>query len=105
MSSALLLSTCFAFAQTLNNNIVVFSQDGDKFSLIVNGLKQNEKPETHEDVIDFNATSRILPLDFVYIGPNLNYKVGLGKLKDDMNFELDFPMIIEDISIDNPTPD
>lgn len=36
--------------------------------------------DTHEDVIDFNETSRILPLDFAYIGPNLNYKVGLGKL-------------------------
>ncbi len=57
MSSALLLSTCFAFAQTLNNNIVVFSQDGDKFSLIVNGLKQNEKPETNVKVTGLNASN------------------------------------------------
>jgi hypothetical protein len=43
-----LLSSFTAFAQA--NNLVVFSQDGDRFTLIVNGLRQNEKPETNVKV-------------------------------------------------------
>jgi hypothetical protein len=53
--SAFILSACYAFAQVSNNNLVVFSQDGDKFSLIVNGLRQNEKPETNVKVTGLNA--------------------------------------------------
>lgn len=53
--SAFILSATFAFAQVTNNNLVVFSQDGDKFSLIVNGLRQNEKPETNVKVTGLNA--------------------------------------------------
>ncbi|CAN5186000.1 hypothetical protein BH09BAC5_BH09BAC5_26800 [soil metagenome] len=53
--SAFILSASFVFAQTSNNNLVVFSQDGDKFSLIVNGLRQNEKPETNVKVTGLNA--------------------------------------------------
>ncbi len=53
--SALILSATFAFAQVSNNNLVVYSQDGDKFSLIVNGLRQNEKPETNVKVTGLNA--------------------------------------------------
>lgn len=55
MLSAFLLFCNMAFAQTSNNNLVVFSQDGDKFSLIVNGLRQNLKPETNVKVTGLNA--------------------------------------------------
>jgi hypothetical protein len=55
IAAALLLSSGFAFAQAASNNLVVFSQDGDKFSLIVNGLRQNEKPETNVKVTGLNA--------------------------------------------------
>ncbi|MEO5644209.1 MAG: DUF4476 domain-containing protein [Bacteroidia bacterium] len=55
--SVSILSAMFAFAQVSNNNLVVFSQDGDKFSLIVNGLRQNEKPETNVKVTGLNAAN------------------------------------------------
>ncbi len=48
-----MLLTAFAFAQA--NNLVVFSQDGYKFTLIVNGLRQNEKPETNVKVTGLTA--------------------------------------------------
>lgn len=47
--AVILLSAFTSFAQS-NNNLVVFSPDGDKFTLIVNGLRQNEKPETNVKV-------------------------------------------------------
>ena len=47
--AVMILSAFTSFAQS-NNNLVVFSQDGDKFTLIVNGLRQNEKPETNVKV-------------------------------------------------------
>ncbi|MBI3509123.1 MAG: DUF4476 domain-containing protein [Bacteroidetes bacterium] len=50
----LFFTTSFASAQQ-SNNIVVFSQDGYRFTLIVNGLKQNEKPETNVKVVGLNA--------------------------------------------------
>jgi hypothetical protein len=53
--SAFILSATYMFAQVSNNNLVVFSQDGDKFSLIVNGMRQNEKPETNVKVTGLNA--------------------------------------------------
>lgn len=51
--AAMMLTAGFAFAQA--NNLVVFSQDGLKFSLIVNGLRQNEKPETNVKVTGLTA--------------------------------------------------
>jgi hypothetical protein len=48
-----LLLTSFAFAQA--NNLVVFSNDGYRFTLIVNGLRQNEKPETNVKVTGLTA--------------------------------------------------
>jgi len=56
-------------------------------------------------VIDFNETSRILPLDMAFIGPNLNYKeAALERLQDELNYDLDYPVIITNISIDDPDP-
>ncbi|MDQ3108466.1 MAG: DUF4476 domain-containing protein [Bacteroidota bacterium] len=55
--SVFLLTAMYTFAQVSNNNLVVFSQDGDKFSLIVNGLRQNEKPETNVKVTRLNAAN------------------------------------------------
>lgn len=51
--SAFMLMAAFAFAQA--NNLVVFSQDGYKFTLIVNGLRQNENPETNVKVTGLTA--------------------------------------------------
>ena len=49
-----MISTMFAMAQA--NNVVVFSQDGYKFTLIINGLRQNEKPETNVKVTGLIAS-------------------------------------------------
>jgi hypothetical protein len=53
--SAFMLIACIAIAQP--NNLVVFSQDGYKFTLIVNGLRQNEKPETNVKVTGLTASN------------------------------------------------
>ena len=49
----LLLAVAGAFAQ--NNNIVVFSENGERFTLILNGIRQNAKPETNVKVTGLNA--------------------------------------------------
>lgn len=38
-----------------NNNLVVFSEGGERFYLILNGLKQNETPQTNVKVTGLNA--------------------------------------------------
>jgi len=50
---AAILFSFTAFAQS--NNLIVFSQDGYKFTLIVNGLRQNETPETNVKVTGLTA--------------------------------------------------
>lgn len=44
-----------AFAQ--NNNLVVFSEGGERFYLILNGIRQNVKPETNVKVTGLNAAN------------------------------------------------
>ena len=42
-----------AFAQT--SNAIIFTENGEKFTVILNGLRQNEKPETNVKVEGLNA--------------------------------------------------
>lgn len=42
-------------ATAKDNNLVIFSQDGNKFSVILNGLQQNEKPATNVKVSGLDA--------------------------------------------------
>jgi hypothetical protein len=49
----ILLAATGAIAQ--NNNLVVFSENGERFTLILNGIKQNAKPETNVKVTSLNA--------------------------------------------------
>lgn len=60
--ASLMLFTAFAFAQA--NNLIVFSNDGYRFTLIVNGLKQNEKPETNVKVTGLTASNYKLRVIF-----------------------------------------
>lgn len=74
-----LFATAALFAQ--NNNLVVFSENGEKFYLILNGLKQNEKPETNVKVTGLNAewyTAKVI-FDKTASGqlPDLNSKIGM----------------------------
>ena len=60
-----LITTCLSFIlfgfMTLkaqnNNNLVVFSENGDRFYLILNGLKYNQEPQTNVKVTNLNANT------------------------------------------------
>lgn len=62
---SILKKTCLALfiigATALNaqnsNNLVVFSETGDRFYLVLNGLKYNQSPETNVKVTNLNATN------------------------------------------------
>jgi hypothetical protein len=64
--------TIFTFlinALTINfygqlSNLIVFSEQGEKFYLILNGIKQNPNPETNVKVTDLNADSYKLKIIF-----------------------------------------
>ena len=43
----------FSIAQN-TSNLIVFSEDGLKFYLILNGIRQNETPVTNVKVVDLN---------------------------------------------------
>src|SRR6187431_2666724 len=51
---SLLLFLHLKVSSQVINNLVVFSNDGDKFTLILNGEKQNLYPETKVRVVDLN---------------------------------------------------
>src|SRR5688572_19494506 len=46
--------TTFTSAFSQSNNLVVYSEDGQKFYLILNGVKQNDKAETNVKVTGLN---------------------------------------------------
>ncbi len=50
------------FAQ--NNNLIVYSQDGFKFSVILNGIRQNGTPQTNVKVTGLNATNYQIKIIF-----------------------------------------
>lgn len=43
------------FSQVNKTNLIVFSEDGDKFYLVINGIRQNMKSETNIKVTDLTA--------------------------------------------------
>lgn len=51
--SMLMIWGSAAFAQT--SNAIIFTENGEKFTVILNGLRQNEKPETNVKVEGLNA--------------------------------------------------
>lgn len=53
----LLIMLAFAGAHAQNNNLVVFSNNGEKFTLILNGVRQNAAPETNVKVTGLNAAN------------------------------------------------
>lgn len=68
-------------AEAQNNNLVVFSETGDRFTLILNGLRQNEKPETNVKVTGLNAEWYTAKIIFEQSGnkkkPDINQKIGM----------------------------
>lgn len=54
----LILLAVFCLSSTLyaaNNNLIIFSQDGNKFSVVLNGQQQNSMPETNVKITGLNA--------------------------------------------------
>jgi Domain of unknown function (DUF4476) len=61
LSSLLCIST--AFAQV--SNLILFTEQGEQFTVILNGIKQNDKPETNVKVTGLNAPNYKLKVLFV----------------------------------------
>ncbi|MFM7176317.1 MAG: hypothetical protein ACKO0X_02705 [Bacteroidota bacterium] len=65
--------SCNSFAQ--NSNLIMFSENGERFIAILNGLRQNDKHETNVKVTGLNAPNYKLKVIFedVALGqPNFN---------------------------------
>lgn len=95
------LIALFAIAATYaqNNNLVVFSENGERFYLVLNGIRQNAKPETNVKVTGLNAQNYKAKIIFesqglpdynqnIYLmssaeqGKNMEYTYILRKKKD-----------------------
>src|SRR5258706_1040474 len=59
MKTKLLLLALIAFAMRVSaqtGNLIVFTEGGEKFSLVLNGVLQNASPETNVKVTDLPAS-------------------------------------------------
>lgn len=72
----LVLGCALGLAQN-QNNLVVFSETGDRFYLILNGLKYNQSPETNVKVTGLNATNYKAKIIFEKVVGDLNSNVYL----------------------------
>ncbi len=54
LATLMMVVACFA-TQAQNSNVIVFTDKGEKFYVILNGLRQNDKPETNVKLTDLNA--------------------------------------------------
>lgn len=52
-----LLLGCLMLNAQNSNNLIVFSENGERFYLVLNGLKYNQSPETNVKVTGLNATN------------------------------------------------
>lgn len=60
----LLLSMVSLLANAQVSNLIVFTENGERFNLIVNGIIQNSNPETNIKVTDLNADSYKIRVEF-----------------------------------------
>ena len=63
ITSILILLSFVCFSQT--NDLVVFSEQGDEFTLFINSVQQNESPQANVIVENISGESYSLRLDFV----------------------------------------
>lgn len=77
ISTLLISFVLIQSANSQNNNLVVYSQDGYKFSLILNGVLQNEKPGTNVKITGLNAQNYQAKVIFENKMPDLNGNVYL----------------------------
>lgn len=60
-----------------NNNLVVYSQEGLKFTIILNGIRQNPQPETNVKVTSLNAPNYQAKIIFANNMADINQNVYL----------------------------
>ena len=61
--AALFVLTIGSFAQG-TYNVVIFSEDGQPFYAFVNGIRQNDKPETNIRVTGLNSSALNVRVEF-----------------------------------------
>ncbi len=71
-STLLFIAVISSLLVAQNNNLVVYSQDGLKFSLILNGIRQNNEPQTNVKVTGLNATNYQVKVIFANKMPDLD---------------------------------
>jgi Domain of unknown function (DUF4476) len=76
-SLALILIMTIGAGYSQNNNLVVYSQDGYRFSLVLNGILQNPTPSTNVKVTQLNATNYQAKIIFENKMPDLDGNVYL----------------------------
>lgn len=69
------LALSIAIAQ--NNNLIIYSQDGIRFTVILNGVRQNMQPETNVKITQLNAPNYQVKLIFSNNMPDLNQTIYL----------------------------
>jgi hypothetical protein len=79
---AVLMTFTAAIAQAQLSNAVLFTEEGERFTVILNGLKQNESPETNVRLTGLNAEFYKMKVIFqsASIGErnfNLNLQLGM----------------------------
>lgn len=117
-SFLLLILSVAAVAQ--NNSLIVYSQDGFKFSLILNGVLQNEHPTTNVKVTSLNAPNYEAKVIFenkmadvngtiylMYGGNNTQnteytYSIAYVKDKYKLKFKSIAPIAVEEAEVPNP---
>ncbi len=79
----LLLIVCCAFVQSFAqlSNTILFTENGERFTAILNGVRQNDKPETNVKITGLNA--EFYKLKVIFESPalgerNFNLSVQLG---------------------------
>lgn len=82
MKNLITLTTCLFLAMSLQaqtSNLILFTENGEKFYAILNGVRQNDKPETNVKITDLNANFYKLKVIFddTKLGEK-NFNVGLN---------------------------
>jgi hypothetical protein len=111
LASLLLLATTTAFTQ--NSNAILFTENGERFTVILNGLRQNDKPETNVKIEGLNANFYKLKVIFenTALGEN-NFNMGIEPgtettyviKKNNKNAYVLRPMSVVPIAEAPPTP-
>src|SRR6218665_3944105 len=70
--AAIVLSTAL---HAQNNNLVVYSQDGLKFTVILNGIRQNSQPETNVKITGLNAPNYSMKIIFANALPDIDKNI------------------------------